>query len=119
MRAETGFLTVQFVAAVGLSLVLFTVLANLVVYGYARGVVRAALDEGVRSASRVDGDAATCQARAEAVLADLLGGPMGDGVTLRCEGRRAVADVTLQPWVPGVPAWRFSLAADAVAEEAP
>jgi len=51
-----GFVTTQFVLAVALSLVLFVMLCNVIVYQYARGVVRAALDEGVRTASRAGGD---------------------------------------------------------------
>lgn len=116
---QDGFVTVQFALAVGLSLVLVTMVANLIVLQYGRGVVRAALDEGVRAASRVDADPAACIERAEGVLDDLLGGDLRAGVALRCDGATAVADVTFAAWLPGMPAWTFTLAADAVAEEAP
>ena len=42
--------TIQYVAAIGLSLVVFVTMANFVVDLYARGVVRSAMDEGARAA---------------------------------------------------------------------
>ena len=54
MRAasERGMATPQFVLASGLALLLFVAFANLIVFQYGRGVVRAALDEGVRAAAQ-------------------------------------------------------------------
>lgn len=122
-RAGGGFVTVQFVAAVGLSLVLLTMLANLVVFQYGRGVVRAALDEGVRTASRAGAPTAECHRRAGAVLDDLLGGAMGRDVTVDCRlaGPMVVADaqVTFRGWLPTVPDWTFTATATAVREQAP
>jgi len=122
---EGGFLTAQFVLAVGLSLVLFTSLANLVVYQYARGVVRAALDEGVRQGSRGGpGAIPACAATAEAVLADLAGGGMGGQVVFHgcanhADAVTASATASLRGWLPTVPDWTFDVAAEAVREAGP
>lgn len=121
--AESGFLTVQFVLAVGLSLLLLALGANLIAWQYGRGVVRAALDEGARAGARMPVDVVVCEERAAATLGDLLGGTMGDGVELRCrlDGDRVVAeaDVTFAPWVAPVPHWSFTARAVAVAEVLP
>ncbi len=112
---EDGFLTVQFVAAVGLSMLMLVALANLVAFQYGRGVVRAALDEGVRSGARASAGIAECEARARSVLDGLLGGAMGDGVMLRCtdDGATvaATAEVTFPGWTPMVPPWSFEVSA--------
>jgi hypothetical protein len=114
-RDERGFVTVQYVAATALSLVFLLLVANLLVNLYARGVVREALDEGVRAAAPVDARASACEARAAAVLDGLLRGPIGDGVAVTCavgpERARATAVVTLPSWLPGVPPWRFTVEA--------
>jgi hypothetical protein len=108
---------VQFVAAVGLSLVVFAVIANLLVFSYGRGAVRAALDEGVRAGARASGSAAECQSRAGQTLGGLLGGPMGAGVQISCaaepSGVSARAERHVGAWAPGVPDWAFSLEASA------
>lgn len=122
---EGGFLTAQFVLGVGLSLVLFTSVANLVVYQYIRGVVRSALDEGVRQGSRVGPDATTACARtAQAVLTDLAGGGLGDQVAFHGCGQRgavvtASATASLRGWLPMVPDWTFDVTAEAVQEAEP
>ncbi len=116
----SGFVTAQFVLAVALSLVLFVMLCNAIVYQYARGVVRSALDEGVRSGSRAGGTVATCEAAAEDVRHTLLGGPVGGHVAIRCglvDGTvRATATGYLPGWLPLVPDWPIDLAASAVKE---
>jgi hypothetical protein len=92
----------------------------------ARGAVRAALDEGVRAAALADADGGHCEARARAVLDDLLGGPLGDGVgpvrcTVSSDGRlvTAAASARLPAWVPGVRDAVFEARASAVREVAP
>ncbi|MGH3442186.1 MAG: hypothetical protein ACRDUY_09125 [Nitriliruptorales bacterium] len=121
--AEDGFLTVQFLAAVGLSLVLLTTIANLVLFQYGRGVVRAAVDEGARRSSRVAVPVEECERRANEVVRDLLGGAMGAGVDLRCveAGDVVVAEaaVTFDGWAPLVPDWSFSVRGTALKERAP
>lgn len=116
--AEGGFVTIQYLLVVALSLMLVVVLTNLVVFQYGRGVVRAALDEGVRAGVRATAGVAECEDRARDVLADLLGGAMGAGVALACsdDGRRvrATADVEFAGWSPAVPDWRFVAEAESV-----
>jgi len=42
--------TIQYVAGTALALLAFVMMANFVVFLYARGVVRSAVDEGARAA---------------------------------------------------------------------
>ena len=105
-------------------LVVFVGLANLVVDLYARGVVRAAVDEGAREGAAVDAGAVECEQRATDVVHTLLGGPMGRSIELECreEGTRmtAVARVDLPSWLPVfVPAWEFGIVGSATKERVP
>jgi hypothetical protein len=115
-----GFVTTQFVLAVAFSLLLFVMLCNAIVYQYGRGVIRSALDEGVRSGSPAGGSTATCLQAAEEVRRSLLGGPIGTHVSIRCAfvaGQvRATASGYLPSWLPLVPDWPVSLSATAVKE---
>jgi hypothetical protein len=116
--------TVQFVAATALSLLVFVMLANLVVDLYARGAIRAAVDEGARAGSPVDSSIAECERRAKDALDGLLGGAMRAGVQVDCvddaDTVRAQATVVLRGWLPGVvPDWSFSLAGSSVKEREP
>jgi hypothetical protein len=116
--------TVQYVAAAAFALVAFTAMANAIVYLYARGVVRAAVDEGSRAAARVGGAPVDCERRARDVLDDLLGPAVRPSVTVRCHlGPDAVtarAVAALRSWLPGiVPDWSFEVEARAIAERAP
>lgn len=118
--------TTQYVAATGLSLIVFVMMANFIVFLYARGVVRAAVDEGARAGGRFGASTAECEARAGDVLGDLLGGGLGAGVRVGCaddgadDVMRARAEVVLRGWIPGViPDWSFSLEAQSVRERMP
>jgi hypothetical protein len=116
--------TVQFVMATALSLMVFVMLANFVVALYARGAIRAAVDEGARAGAPVDATNADCRRRGDDALNNLLGGAMRSGVHLDCVDDlgtvRARADVTLRGWLPLVaPDWSFSLTGTAVKEREP
>jgi hypothetical protein len=120
-HAEHGFVTIQYVAATALSLVLLVLVANLLVDLYARGAIRDALDEGVRAAAPVDATSAACEARAHEVLDALVRGPVArvdvhcaqDGAWVRADAR-----VALESWLPMlVPAWRMELHAEALRED--
>ena len=120
-----GFITIAHLLATLMSLVAFTAMVNIVVAGYGRGVVRAALDDAVRAGAR-GGSAATalCDERVRATLDDLLGGTLGDGVvftgcTVTDAGVSAAADVTFHGWMPAVPDWRFQVRAAAAIRAAP
>ncbi len=115
-----GFATMGFVLAVGFSMLFFVLLANLLAVQYGRGVVRAALDEGARHGARYGAGAAECETRIQTVLAGLLAGEMGSGVSYQCvsEGAetKALAQVHFPGWLPGVPDFRFEMAASAATE---
>jgi len=116
--------TAQYVSATAFSLVAFVMMANLVVFLYARGVVRAAVDEGARAGGRLSASAGDCEERASDVVGDLLGGSLRGGVSLTCTETRDVmtarANVVLRGWLPGlVPNWSFTLEAQSVKERAP
>ena len=118
---EDGMTTVQYVAATALSLIVFVMMANFIVFLYARGVVRAAVDEGARAGSRFGATTAECDARARDVLGDLLAGRLGSDVSVRCESSEdemhASVHVTLHGWLPVlVPDWTFTLDARSLRE---
>ncbi len=121
-RAETGFITIQVVVAVAFSLVLLIMLANVIIFEYARGVVRAALDEGVRTGSRALASERECLRRIHDVIDGMLGA-MADEVEVTCQDEgdhvEASARADFEAWVPGVPNWRFTSAAVAVKERLP
>ena len=118
--------TAQYVAATAFSLLAFVMMANFIVFLYARGVVRAAVDEGARTGGRLDATQSDCEARAADVLDDLLAGGLGNGVRVSCSESGdpdvilARAEVVLQGWLPGVtPDWSFTLEAQSVKERSP
>ena len=122
-RDDRGFTTIQFVVATALSLVLFVMMANLIVFLYARGAVRAAVDEAARVGARADAGPADCRNRAEATLDGLVGGRLRSQVRVRCETDvdtvKVRADVHLAAWLPGVPDWVFTLTGRAARERVP
>lgn len=117
---DAGFATPQFLLAVGVSLVLLSTFANVLVQQYALAAVQAALDEGARAGSPTDADAGHCLRRAHEAVEGLLGGAYGAGVRLACshDGRRvsAVATVHFPGWAPLVPDLVRELRAHQVAE---
>lgn len=119
-RQDGGFVTIQYVIAIALSLLLLVLVGNLLVDLYARGAVRDALDEGVRAAVPVDTDANACVARASSVLSGLVRGPVADvDVDCRLEGNWVVADaqVSMRSWLPLlVPDWKAHYRAEALRE---
>ena len=123
-RPDTGFATVQFVFGVGLTLIAFTLIANVIVVHWGRGVVRTALDEGVRAGARVVEAAPACQQRAETALDDLLAGPLRAGVgpvTCTADGQAVAAQTTatFDGWLPGMGSWTTTMQASAVREPGP
>jgi len=111
--------TVLVALAVGFIVLLMSVEMLLVVY--TRVVVRSALDEAARAGSRADATTETCLSRAADVLDDLLGGRLGDHVTISCSQTSteviARADVEIEGMLPAAPVWGpFELTATAVKE---
>ncbi len=121
-RTETGFIMIQVVVAVGFSLVLLTMLANVIVFEYGRAVVRAALDEGVRTGSRAQATERECLRRIHDLIQDMIVS-MTDELEVACrdEGDQVEASVSadFEAWIPGVPNWRFTSDAVAVKERPP
>ena len=120
---DGGFVTAQFVVVVALSLLFFTMMANVIVFMYGRGVVRAALEEGVRAASPAAATTKACQRAADQTMRSLLGGSMGRDIRIDCEVRGAEVHATatgrFSGWLPGMPDWRFANQATAVKEQLP
>jgi hypothetical protein len=113
---ERGFVTVQYVFAIGMSFILLVLVANLLVDLYARAAVRDALEEGTRAAVPIGAAPTACAERARTVLDGLLRGPLGRDVHVRCTTVAgevvATADVRLHSWLPGVvPDWKFTVRA--------
>ncbi|MFI5046354.1 MAG: hypothetical protein ACHQIG_04770 [Acidimicrobiia bacterium] len=115
--------TIQYAFATALVLVVFVMVANVIVDLYARGAVRAAVDEAARAGARVDAGTDDCTTRAEDVLDGLVGSALRSGVAVRCEHVGAVvtarADVRLPSWLALVPDWSFTIVGTAVKEELP
>ena len=120
--SDRGVTSVQFLLASGLGLLLFLALANLVVVQYGRGAVRSALDQGARVGA-VGASAVECQQRAADVLGQLLGGRMGDGVTVACEIGGSVVTATgravFVSWTPFSPGFLVEMTAQATREKPP
>lgn len=114
-------ITVQYVAGAALGLLVFVSLTNFVVFLYARGVIRAATDEGARAGGRFGAGVEVCEARGETVLRPLKGGHMAR-VTFACEERGdsldARATVTLRGWLrPLTPDWHFTVVGRSTRED--
>lgn len=112
-RGEAGSAGAAFVAAAGLALVGFVVIANAITMVFVRGAVRAAVEEAARVGGRSDAPVAECEARARSVLDALLAPKARRGIEVSCEldgdppAVRARAWVTLEAWLPGFPSWSF------------
>lgn len=117
---EGGQASVTYLLAIVVSMMVFVLMANLLMFLYARGVIRAAIDEGARAGAVAGSSDTECLARATDALDDLLAGELGDGVTLRCavEGNQivATAEVVLVSPYPGIGDWSFTAVARAVDE---
>lgn len=122
-RGEAGEAVPAYLLALGLSLLFFVLLVQFVVWQYGRGVVRSALDEGARVGAPADAGTGDCEARAGDVLSDLLGGPLGSEVEVRCRQTPtqmvAEARVIFRSWMPPSPDWSFRVAATARKETLP
>lgn len=117
---ERGFATAQLMLAVALSMLFLAGLLNLIAIQYAQGVVRAALDEGVRIGSVASATEEQCLDGIGRVLRDLLNGPMGRDVEFSCaviNGQMvASGEAQFDGWFPGMPSVAFSADVRAVKE---
>jgi hypothetical protein len=96
---------------VALSMLFLAGLLNLIAIQYAQGVVRAALDEGVRLGSVASATEEACLDGISNVMRDLLNGPLGRDVEFSCSvinGRVvASAQAEFDGWFPGMPSVAF------------
>jgi hypothetical protein len=123
LRSDRGMTTVGTLLAIGFTMIAAVFMLQLLLFMYGRMVIRSAVDEGVRAGSRVDAGVSVCEARANDVLSDLIGGPLGSGISVGCglSGGQLIAqaNATLDSPLPGIPSWSFSMGARAVQEERP
>lgn len=112
--------SLQFVIAAAVAMLLVVGLIQVVTYQYIRGATVAALERGVRSGSLVGAGTSECLAAANDSLADLLAGPGGNNVTVRCavDGPSIVgqANGEVPAWIPGLPSLSFDVAVRATRE---
>jgi flagellar basal body-associated protein FliL len=108
---EQGSAALIIMLAMLVVVVAFMAGANLVVFEYGQGTVRTAVDEAARAGSQQlapGGPIGACQAKAAEVMANLLPGPFGRGVTITCtqSGNDVVATATgrFPGWLPPIPA---------------
>ena len=105
---------------VALSMLFLAGLLNLIAIQYAQGVVRAALDEGVRVGSVARASDVECLDGIRRVMSDLLSGPLGANVEFACTviaGQLvASANAEFDGWFPGMPSLSFSTDVRAVKE---
>ena len=103
-----------------MSMAFMALLMYLIALQYARGVVRSALDEGIRVAAPAAASEADCVVAINRVLSDLMGGPLGQDLTVGCAfvGESVVADARgrFAGWFPGVPDVTFDMAVAGVKE---
>jgi hypothetical protein len=120
---DRGIATATAVVAIGLGLLALVALINFVVYQYGAGAARSAVDQAARTGSRASASEATCEARANEALDTLLGGPMGDDITITCTDNgqhvTATATGTFRGWLPIVPDWSWEITATATKEQDP
>ncbi len=113
--------TVQYVAATAFSLIVFVMMANFIVFLYARGCSGRRRRGRARRESIRRHDHRMRFARSRRPRR-LLAGRLGSDVHVRCETTsedemHAIVHVTLHGWLPGlVPDWTFTLDARSVKE---
>jgi hypothetical protein len=124
---EGGFVTVEYIVAVAMSLVVLVAIANFIVFEYGQSVVRSAVDQGVREGARAPGPPEVqrdaCQKAAQQVINDLLGGSsgsMGGGVVINCTVPAGAVDASAQArfaaWLRPFPNLTFTTTATAAVE---
>ncbi len=118
-----GVAAAELAVGVLIGLTVFVMVLNGAFVVYGKGVVRGALHEGVRAASRAPAGAAECRERIAGALDGMLGPHYRSGVSFTCaEADGAVvatADARLRAVVPGVPDVTLRLRATAVKEQQP
>ncbi|MDQ6616599.1 MAG: hypothetical protein M3083_18110 [Actinomycetota bacterium] len=108
---------------VTLSFLILTGAANLIVDQYLRGVVRNAADQGARAGAQQGAAPDACPAKAQQVLTNLAGGPLGSNIAVTCTttGTEVIATgtATLTGWLPVIPTWHLSVQGRSPLEQNP
>lgn len=119
-RSQAGFVTPAFVAAIGLTLVLLVMVANLLVVHYARGVMQTAVEEAARQG--VAAGVAACEVRATSVVQGGLGAMAADVDAVACsvgaDGAVVTLSATFAAWLPALPAQTVDVRAQAMTRPA-
>jgi hypothetical protein len=120
LRGDRGEGVVVLVLATGFVLLLVAQILNVIVFSYGKGTVRTALDEAARAGARSD-SVAMCEATADEVMGDLMGGALGADVYITCSdaGRRIVATATVhfEGWLTSLADYDGSFTASAAKED--
>lgn len=120
LKDERGSTALASLVALAMSMALFVACLNVMAVMYAKGVLRGALDDGVRAAAIVGGARRDCEARINDALGDLLAGEMGSSVRFRCAvtsaSVEAEASARFPGWLPGIPTANVRIEATAVRE---
>lgn len=122
-QSEQGYQTVAFAFAAAMSLLLFTLFANVLVVQFGRAALRSAVDDAARAGAREGADQATCQSAADQRLTEMVRGDLGRDVTVRCtvggESVEVRASGAFRSWIPGVPDFDASATGRSVRESGP
>lgn len=108
---DQGVTAVTGVMAMVLSMVVVTAMINLIVAQYGRGVVRGALDAGVRAGGMTAASETACEARIDRALDQMLG-ELRHGVAASCAAAddrvTATATIAWPTWLPAMPTLRWT-----------
>jgi len=119
LRGDRGEGVVVLVLASGVVLLLLAQILNVVVFTYGKGTVRTALDEAARAGAR--SGLAACEATADQVIGDLLGGALGAEVAISCSdaGRTVMATATVhfEGWLSSLADYDGTFSASAAKED--
>lgn len=119
LRGDRGEGVAVLVLATGVVLVLVVQILNVVVFSYGKGTVRTALDEAAR-AGATNNSVAVCEATADQVMDELLGGSLGAEVDITCSDTGiaivASADVHFDAWLTSLADYDGTFSASAAKE---
>lgn len=120
-RSERGSAALPAVFAMGTFMVFFVLFAQVAVWQYVRGSLRAAAMEAARAEAPYEAPPGACARRFEATRTALIGGSLASQVgSARCsvgpDRVRVTVDAHLEPWLPFSPGWDFTVSATAVRE---
>lgn len=110
--------TVEYVAAAGLGMLLFAVVANLLVWQFQRGVAQLAADQGARAASVRGGTVNDCRRAMQHVLRSWPQSAPTPQPSCRLRGRtiEATVRIRLSGWLPLVADHQVSVTSVAAQE---